>query len=183
LLSRVPQVRSLRRLRPWSAELSRSFPASPFGLRLAFPAESDRRGGNGLLVLRSIAWKTFQPEAPRGVRRRPCWLLSLVSSFFSWSGEWESRRPAAVAHSNFGPKRASNSRRIYSSNKINISSRPLALAQAFGCFKGSRKAWGVEGVGVFCRIHSFFNVCTECYVILVAHGCKAHTGLPSPLFI
>ena len=35
-----------------------------------------------------------------------------------------------------------------------------------------------------CRIHSFFNVCSGCYVILVAHGCKAHTGLlPSFVYI
>lgn len=34
------------------------------------------------------------------------------------------------------------------------------------------------------QIHSFFNVCTGCYVILVAHGCKAHSGLlPSFVYI
>lgn len=32
----------------------------------------------------------------------------------------ESLRSVAVAHSNFGPKCASSSRRIYSSNKISI---------------------------------------------------------------
>lgn len=37
-------------------------------------------------------------------------------------------------------------------------------------------------MGLLCRIHFFFNVCSGCYVTLVAHGCKAHTGLP-PSFV
>lgn len=72
-------------------------------------------------------------------------MLSLVSSFSCGSREG-SRCSLCVAHSNFGPKRASNSGRIYSSNKINIQSCPLDLARRLAFSKegdrlGGRGKW------------------------------------------
>lgn len=120
-LFRVLQVRSLRRLRrPGTA--FQHFPRwLALASRLAFPAKSGRLGvgwedTGSVPSCRSLAWKTFQREASRGGRRRPRRLLSLVSVLLRVRGV-ESQRPGAVAHSNFGPKRASNSCRICSSNK------------------------------------------------------------------
>lgn len=72
-------------------------------------------------------------------------MLSLVSSFSCGSREG-SRCSLCVAHSNFGPKRASNSGRIYSSNKINIQSCPLDLARRLA-FQKKETGSGVEGSG------------------------------------
>lgn len=114
--------------------------------------------------------------------RRPCWLLSLVSSFSFGSGEW-SRSALGLLHIqtsglNVPPAFAGFT------PEIKYSKSSAWSCQAFGFLKSRRQAWESRGMGVLCRIHSFFNVCSGCYVILVAHGCKAHTGLlPSFVYI
>lgn len=98
-----------------------------------------------LMLLGSIAWKTFQREAPRGEEEGLAGCCPLSVLLRVWGVE--SLRLGAVAHANFGPKRASNSRSIYSNNKINIQSRPLGPNRRLDFLRagdrlGSRGKWG-----------------------------------------
>lgn len=113
--------------------------------RLAFPAKSGRLGKPSPCP-QIDRLENFSAGGTTRGRKRPHWLLSLVSPFSSRS-RVDSRRPGAVAHSNFGPKRACNSRRIYSRNKINIQNRPLDPARLWDFLKagdrlGGRGKWG-----------------------------------------
>lgn len=80
--------------------------------------------------------------------RKKALLAAVACQFFLLRVQrLESLRLGAVAHSNFGPKRPSNSRRIYSSNNINIQSRPLGLTRHWDFLRegdrlGSRGKWG-----------------------------------------
>jgi hypothetical protein len=127
----VAQVRS--RLLPLSppppAELSRSFSADPPPI-FGSPSVQSQAGNRLQGKLSSGRHCAGEMEASR--------VAGVVSSFCSRSGESESLCPAAVARSNFGPKCASNSRRIYSTKKINTPSGPLSRGGPWGCLKRRR---------------------------------------------
>lgn len=178
---RVPQVRSLSLRRLPGAELSSSFPPGPLRSPGQAFLQSQEGGRSRLPALRSIAWKTFQREAPRGEEGLAgCCPLSVLSPPGPESGVALPRGCCTFklqalnvppAFAGFTPE-------------IKYSKSSAWSCQAFGFLKSRRQAWESRGMGVLCRIHSFLNVCSGCYVILVAHGCKAHTGLlPSFVYI
>lgn len=123
------------------------FPCRPPPVsRLAFPAKSGRRGKRAPRPAIDRVENFPAGSTARG--KKEALLAAVACQFFLLRvRRVESLRPGAVAHSNFGPKRASNSRRIYSSNKINIRSRPFGLTRRLDFLREGDGLWGVEESG------------------------------------
>ena len=142
-LFRVPQVRSLSLRRPPGAELSSSFPPGPLRSPGQAFLQSQAGGGSRLPALRSIAWKTFQREAPRGEEGLAgCCPLSVFSS---GSGEW-SLSAAGLWHAQTSGLNAPPAFAAFTP-EIKQSKSAACSCQALGFLKSRRQAWESRGWG------------------------------------